>query len=299
MGNVGSISRRSTRSFPIGLLAAILTTSCIVLPAGGHRPYKDKTTGLFVVVGVTTKDEIIEKLGSPRSALLLEDGSLLTYQASGFTRWAVYEAAGRGGGGGETFSVSYRYVLRVFLSDENTVTRTDVTRVRSNKFLNSKGCPAADLCYDHGEWVFLASRGMERRTRESAVPNDLCAIFIYSDAKLYVAIDDRPGVMLLNEGSFIHQLMSPGVHQVCMHQTEFEFKCEAGHPYFVRVESDGSMRLVSADVGRDETRNRRLVLTAQPSEPRIPTFVSAIPSSVVGQVHQVVNSLSSPYCPKT
>jgi hypothetical protein len=250
------------QSAPICLLLTVLGTGCIV-PLGGHKPFKGKETG-FIQIGVTTKDEIIDKLGQPRSTLLLERGSLLAYDASGVRKWFI--AGGWGaGGGGETVRVSYRFVLRVSLSDEDVVTRTAITRIRSKKFFNSKDCPTMDLCYDRGHWMFLASRGMQRRTLESTVPDDLCAVFVVSDAKLFVTMDDGPGSMFLNEASFVHRLLEPGVHQFRRDPTEFEFECEAGHRYFLRVASDGSMQSVDANVGHDEIHTRRLLLTAQDS----------------------------------
>jgi len=251
------IALRTSVALP---LMAVLTTGCLVVPLQGQKPFKKKVTS-FLTGGSTQKEEVIERLGRPSFVFPLDGGSMLAYCGHGSSRWFLAGCYPYGGGS-DTFSLQYWYVLRIYLDSDGTVTGKDVSRMKLSKFRDTAGCTNLGICWDTGRTMFQAPRGMHLRAKDLTVPSNLCAVYLCSNTKVDLAMDgDSLGTVLNNE-TFALKYVEPGGHRASSPVIEFELECEAGQPYFLLVSEAGSeMELIDEDVGRGKIADRRLILT--------------------------------------
>ena len=264
--------------FPI----LLLLTGCIVVPFTPDDSETLATIENEMVVGVTTRESLINRLGQPDA--IYELGRLWVFADADFYRGYLFIYLQ--GNGNTMYSGEVLFLISEF-DDQGVLSRFRIEKVTHNARRN---CTDSRFCYvtvyDKTLRVYrLATDDEEARAWSFDDPGEQCEVYLYEHIPWGNPIflnGQNMGILGLTEGhrGFFNWRLNPGEHQIDVYgwndaerkepQTRHAFTCRAGERLFfktkVHVWSLGKVSLapVTEAKGRKDIKSRRLI--AQISE---------------------------------
>jgi hypothetical protein len=250
----------------ITLALAPFASGCVILPipipSETHLEYMDRKAGSFIEVGKSSRDDVLDNLGSP--TVLSSERSIWIYSIREYesTGWRVCGAViGPGGGAGAGCPTEFvgreKYsFLEIQFDSSRIVTHRQISSLSIGE------CTEAGFCWD-GLPAFLATRGGR------ASPAWHCAVHLYTpnaaiSAKLEI-MGSEEFDLSLTDNDFQLVLLQPWQPDIVISFDDGSKKrapvsCDKESAHFVRIDRGASaynMRSVPEHEGRRVVINKQ------------------------------------------
>jgi hypothetical protein len=257
------------------IFLSLIVSGCIPVPTFEGEPFSDEVSNLKA--GVTTKNDVIERLGEPGATFSQESEFVYTDYQSEVAFISI-------GGGGATAG---RLHFLVLIFDEDGVLAEQYVRSGSG----SSGCIQSGWCAGHANRVMrLADYYKDTRAKQFAVEGDQCGIYLYGhfSPTVVVNLDGNSTGNIFGKNVFQYFEVTADTHELRLtrepgakirwgEQKELPpplaIDCAEGESVFIEVNNSRGYSLelqYDADEGREQVLKRDLV---------VPGYTRKTPSS--------------------
>ena len=197
----------------LSVVAASLLAGCIpIKPPPGEKPFRSEQMS-FVVIGETTRDEVLDKFASldvPLYPTRFEEDSVWVYRADRDTwQWLVCVGAGYSADCG-IVGMMRNYFLKFDFDSEGRVVDWSASSTLGE-------CSTDGVC-EEGEAIMVFAGERAGQRARSAPADDSCAIFVFATAgkgsAVPVSLDDRYVGAIVNDSAFIQIAVPAGKYRV-------------------------------------------------------------------------------------
>ncbi len=197
----------------LSVVAASLLAGCIpIKPPPGEKPFRSEQMS-FVVIGETTRDEVLDKFASldvPLYPSRFDDDAVWVYRADRDTwQWLVCVGAGYSADCG-IVGMMRNYFLKFDFDSEGRVVDWSASSTLGE-------CSTDGICEEGRALMVFADEDADRNARRKPTA-ELCAIYVFTsrsyDTVIPVSLDDAYVGSLLNDDAYVHLTAAQGEHRI-------------------------------------------------------------------------------------